>query len=145
MGTFSNSGGGGGGWSGYDSNGNTSNSGLAGRGVSNYNQNKGDIWSGMQGSLGKAVEKEKEGETQVVDKTKSEKEGEDAQVLEGELAQAQGAENGQGLSWDKIKPDNVHKRVSSFGSLHDDIFKRISDRIFVMCSTDKLIDCKGFR
>ncbi len=145
VGTFSNSGGGGGGWSGYDSNGDTSNSGLAGRGVSNYNQNKGDIWSKMQGSLGKDVEQEKEGEIQVVDKTKSEKEGEDAQVLEEELAGAFGAENGQGLSWDKIKPDNVHKRVSSFGSLHDDIFKRISDRIFVMCSTDKLIDCKGFR
>ena len=92
-------------------------------------------------SSGKDVETEKEGKTKVVDKIK--KEGEDSQVLEGELAQAQGAENGQGLSWDKIKPDNLHKRVSSFGSLHDDIFKRISDRIFVMCSTNKLVDCKG--
>ncbi len=44
-------------------------------------------------------------------------------VLEGELAEAQEAENGQGLSWDKINPDNLHKCVSSFGSLHNDIFK----------------------
>ena len=42
-------------------------------------------------------------------------------------------------SWDQIKPrNNLNTRISSFGSPHDDIFKRISNRIVVLCREEKL-------
>lgn len=134
-----------GGFSGYGSHGASSHTqGLGGGGVSgsNAHQSKGalgDLWSRMKG---KAENKGKKGNTKAGDKTNSGKK--DAQGLEEGFLQSQSqeAQGGKGLSWDKIKPDNLHKRVSSFGSIHDDIFKRISDRIFVMCSGDKIIDCK---
>lgn len=41
--------------------------------------------------------------------------------------------------WTRIKPrQNLNTRVSSFGSPHDDIFKRISNRITVLCRQEKL-------
>ncbi len=33
-------------------------------------------------------------------------------------------------------------KVSSFGSPHDDIFNRISNRIELLCRTDRILDCK---
>ena len=42
------------------------------------------------------------------------------------------------VSWDQIKHSNI--RIDAFGSPHSNIFKRISDRIFSLCKTDKL-DC----
>ena len=45
------------------------------------------------------------------------------------------------LSWDKIKPANIHKQVSSFGSAHDDIFKRISDRFTILCIEKEITGC----
>ena len=41
--------------------------------------------------------------------------------------------------WSRIKPrQNLNTRVSSFGSPHDDIFRRISNRIIVLCRREKL-------
>ncbi len=37
---------------------------------------------------------------------------------------------------------NLNTKVSSFGSPHDDIFKRISNRIELLCRTDRILDCK---
>ncbi len=37
---------------------------------------------------------------------------------------------------------NLNTKVSSFGSPHDDIFKRISNRIILLCRTDQILDCK---
>ncbi len=37
---------------------------------------------------------------------------------------------------------NLNTKVSSFGSPHDDIFKRISNRIELLCITDQILDCK---
>ena len=43
------------------------------------------------------------------------------------------------LSWDQIKPrGNLNTRISSFGSPHDNIFQRISNRIVVLCRQEKL-------
>jgi hypothetical protein len=41
--------------------------------------------------------------------------------------------------WTRIKPrQNLNTRISAFGSPHDDIFKRISDRITLLCRREKL-------
>ncbi len=37
---------------------------------------------------------------------------------------------------------SLNTKVSSFGSPHDDIFKRISNRIELLCRTDRILDCK---
>ncbi len=37
---------------------------------------------------------------------------------------------------------NINTKVSSFSSPHDDIFKRISNCIELLCRTDRILDCK---
>ena len=47
------------------------------------------------------------------------------------------------ISWNKLKPrKDLNIKVSSFGSAHDNIFERISNRILFMCRMEKLVDCK---
>lgn len=95
---------------------------------------------GAGGRLLKGIEK-KAGDT-------NEKAGEEAGVEKDELSfrQFAGAKgknqkpsSGSEPSWAKIKPrQNLNTRISSFGSPHDDIFKRISNRIIVLCRQEKL-------
>lgn len=77
------------------------------------------------------------------DKSGKTKEGAEEEI--DKLSQRQFAKTGSGdqnsgvPSWTKIKPrQNLNTRISAFGSPHDDIFKRISDRITLLCRQEKL-------
>ena len=78
---------------------------------------------------------------QAADKTKGKAAGkEQTDKLALRQFAGKGSKNQKGqLSWDQIKPrQNLNTRISAFGSPHDNIFQRISNRIIVLCRQEKL-------